>query len=273
MNWLNSLTMDRWIALASSFGTLIAAIFAAFSIRELRLQRAQQFKPRIAPANAGYKLSVHPKNLLNLKGQNEQTIPLINVGHGVATDLTVKWRVPIDLWIEKINSISAQQGGEVGVIRSPFGIELRYKGQVTGGARIPEDQSYSVPYLVPVTTDRNPAQIPIPCAITSLINSYYWSYFKGAGNNKNVFRNPSPEFSVDVILNYKDTLGRVFTRHSVLMFSVLLESEPTHGDERPLEICVAVQPVRTEPAEGYSIITQLFLKLIKDGVTLSIGRV
>jgi hypothetical protein len=117
---VTGLTIDRWIALASSCGTLIAASFTAFSIRELRLQGAQQFQPRIRPTKITYKLRVYPEDLLDLEGQAAKRLPLINVGHGVATDLTVEWRAPIAQWIEKINTLSAQRGagGSVSPVRS-----------------------------------------------------------------------------------------------------------------------------------------------------------
>jgi hypothetical protein len=47
------------------------------------------------------------------------------------------------------------------------------------------------------------------------------------------------------------------------MFSVLMEAERSEDDEPSLALPVTINPVRTEPAEGYSLITRVLSGLRK----------
>lgn len=271
MDFLANLTFDRWIALASSVGTLIAAGLSAFSIRELRLQRAQQFQPRIMPTSSSYELDLKPDDLLDFDRQCEKFISLINVGHGVATDLSVQWKVETDFWIDKINSLSALRDAGVAIERDNFGLSIRHKGMPTAGVRLPDVESRAIPYMLSVSANQEPLKIPLPGAIVAIVHAFYWSYFRKVSEVKGIFRNPKPEISFEMVVRYKDTIGRSYERKSVLDVCVLMAGETAESDVSRLGLKVVVEPVRIEPAEGYSIISKILLDVLKVNAKRFIG--
>lgn len=253
-----ALTVDQWIAISSSSGALIAACIAAYSIRELRIQRAQQFQPRISPTKSEHTIHSQAESLPDLN-RADLTVPLINVGHGVATDLRIGWRLPLDRWITKVNTINAERDAGLFIARTDFGLGVRYRGKELGGTRTPETLPNTIPYIVPVTTDQTPVQVPVPCSVTLLLTAYYLAYFKVTEGSES-FRNPKPVFDFEMEVNFKDTIGRQFNQSVTFVVSALFRPDDGYN---MAAIELAFDPVRTEPAEGYSIVTKALLASAK----------
>ncbi|SNS24551.1 hypothetical protein SAMN06295912_10388 [Sphingomonas laterariae] len=260
---LDILTIDRWIALASSIGTLVAAGLAVFSIRELRLQRAQQFQPRISLTGAGYEIGVRPDQLLSHSEREDLNLPVVNVGHGIATDLTVEWVVDVEDWVAQINTLSAKRGAGIGLEQDDFGLKVLYNGRVSSIMRGPEYQVFRCPFLVPVTSDSMPVRSPLPVAVIALLSAYYYCYFHKAEGVSGKRNDPVPLFRFTVNIGYKDTLDRSYVRRSfvdITMSSAALNKDGSIG------LRLQVEPVSNEPAEGYSPIVSILLGVLKNSI-------
>ena len=268
---LVQLTLDQWIAIASSIGTLLAAFLAFFSIREIRKQWTQQHLARLTPTTGTFNTKFEdfmgweapePEAAKSLPAatNDEFLLPLINVGNGAATDVHLEWDADVDHWIQAINTLSAQTGAGIGVSSKDGWITYFRGGKSLGASRPPRDTDQYLEYVLPVTSNRDGARIGIPPAIKMLLQAYYRCYFTNGGDRE-VFRNPADEFSIDLKISYKDTIGRQFSRRSIINISVLMASADKDGN--PQYICYVFAPARTEPAEGDSIITRVLLGALK----------
>lgn len=76
--------------------------------------------------------------------------------------------------------------------------------------------------------------------------------------------NPAPEFRINLKLSYKDTVGRAYVRGSVLAVSAILKSAK---GARPMRVQFIIHPVSNEPAEGYSTVTRILLRALKESIT------
>ena len=278
-----SLTIDQWIAAASSVGTLLAAFLAFFSIREIRKHRAQEHLPRLTPTTGTFNVKARdfmgwekpdPEAAKNLPtaSNDDFLLPLINVGNGVATDLHLSWDVDVEDWIHRINTLSAQTGVGLGVRCDDGWLTYLEDGDVKGASRLPKDTDQYIEYVLPVASNSPATGIQIPPAIKLLLQAYYRCYFSNKGDHES-FRNPGTEFRLDLKISYKDTIGKQFSRQSIINVSVLMAQ--ADQNENPEYISYAFSPARTEPAEGDNIATKIMLDVAKgllgSGIPFEIG--
>lgn len=268
-------TTDQWIASASSIGTLIAATLAFFSIREVRLQREQQFKPQLVPIKAQFRVGLgsvgawkSPSEIeahidtVARKTKDTYAFSLINIGNGVATDVTVHWKVDSKKWIDAVNTISAQSGAGIGVREDEFGMSISLGGKPVAGVRLPEATDQSFDYVLPVLSGKGNASVTVALGVQALLHAYYASYFFGHEAADRHF-NPKSEFSFELLISYKDTAGRQYSRTSILSASVLMIAG---NNEEGGEIIYDFTPIRTEPPEGDSIAKKLVLQSFRSFV-------
>lgn len=160
MQWLADMTLDRWIALASSLGTVIAAIVAAVSIRELRRQSARQYRPNIVLTSAIFEVSTDEEKgwwwkkpedkASRFKETTDYRLTLLNVGNGTAVDLHIDWSFDVEKVIGVINDLSIKRGAGIGIVRDSFGLAFLKGGNVVSGARLPEHSGPQIDYILPV---------------------------------------------------------------------------------------------------------------------------
>lgn len=158
------MTIDRWIALASSVGTVIATAIAAISIRELRRQSAHQYRPNVILTNAMFEVSTDEEigwwwkkpgeKASRFKDSTDYHLTLLNVGNGTAVDLDVEWSFDIHRIIKVINGLSIKRGTGIGIVIDNFGMAFLKGGKTMSGARLPEHSGARIDYVLPVAQQR-----------------------------------------------------------------------------------------------------------------------
>lgn len=227
------MTIDRWIAAISSIGTLVAAFLAFFSIREVRLQRTQQFQPRLTPTTGTFEARTEEKIMWrppedeavesgrSIGATKQYALPLINVGNGVATDLIATWEIDVDGWIQRVNTISAQTGAGIGVQKNDFGLSFLVDGISKAGVRLESTMQQNKEYVLPVAVEKSESYLNIPVAIQSLIHTYYQCYFREVGDRPTVI-NPEPNFDINLKIEYKDTVGNLYIASCTISAEVFM---------------------------------------------------
>lgn len=273
------MTIDRWIAAISSVGTLVAAFLAYFSIREVRLQRVQQFQPRLTQISAYFRTRTEHKIAWKsteqtaeiyseqLNRNTEYSFPLINVGNGVAADIKVTWTVDLEGWMQSINTLSAQTGAGIGIEKEGRWLSILIDGDLKLTINLDISMKQNIEYVLPVVASKLDDKISVPMPIQALIQTYYECYFKKTGDDR-VYTKPTVGLNMRLDIEYKDTVGRTYSRRTVIDATVISRTESQ--DRKTGVIDYEFKPVRNEPPEGDSILTKALMAALKGMVSSQI---
>lgn len=269
----STLTIDRWIAAISSVGTLVAAFLAYFSIREVRLQRVQQFQPRLTPISAyfgtiteqkiAWKLPENPNGSYSehSKQSADYSLPLINVGNGVAADIEITWTVDLENWMQSINTLSAHTGAGIGIQKEGSLLSILVDGDSKSTMNLDITMKQNIEYVLPVVASKLDNRITVPLPIQALIQTYYECYFKKTSDDR-VYTNPTVGLNMSLDIKYKDTVGRTYSRRTIVDATVV--SMIKSQDKETGVINYEFKPVRNEPPEGDSILTKALMAAFKE---------
>ncbi|HGH3373989.1 TPA: hypothetical protein ACJIK4_003517 [Kluyvera cryocrescens] len=91
------MTLDRWIAVISSFAAMVSAILAAGGIYQAIKQRRSSYRPQIIPKNFIFNGSKNSDNkfsinILEVNSNNIYEISVINPGLGAAVNIEYSWQ-------------------------------------------------------------------------------------------------------------------------------------------------------------------------------------
>ena len=213
----HSLTLDQWIAIASSVGTVLAAAIAAISIREIRRQDEAKYRPRITIGEASLQVAIDRKNYRwksadaseddnNIRSHD---ITLLNVGNGVATHVNVEWRYDIKEWVDACNAVTASTTSQVSCITLyadwlDINIDKRFRGMI----RRPETMVRKLDYLVPVTSQTPSRTIYLDLCLQTLASIYYMERFEAHGTSPDTSLSLDPPSDLFLSATYRDTIGR-----------------------------------------------------------------
>lgn len=265
------MTIDRWIAAISSVGTLIAAFLAFFSIREVRLQRMQQFQPRLTPISGTFYTSTDQKIMWTkpnaksdgqsgLERNTDYSLPLINVGNGAATDIQIEWIIDIDKWIQHVNILSAQTGAGIGIRKDELFISVLLNGETKASIGNKNSMKQKMEYVLPVSSEKADSRIQIPVPIQVIIQTYYECYFRKIGDDR-TYPKPDVGLNMNLDIEYKDTGGRAYRRRTVVDATVIYMKQSRGGVSGI--IAYEFKPIRNEPPEGDSIVTKAMMVALK----------
>lgn len=214
------LSVDRVVALLSSFAALLTAIFALITIFEMQEQRRYSYRPELffSKTNALIVLSenktydeimwdyvddtIIDDNSDARRPINVENINLYNIGVGPAKDIRLKWIYPIN---EIVNFVNKKNKS------ADFGVELRSKpGHDHAGITIFDGNvkshssaltSQELQYALPFSVNNEIYEIKPPYTFFVLLH-YFFSTFDDEELSK--FFQYTRHPAIRVIVTYKD---------------------------------------------------------------------
>ena len=170
------MTIDQWIAVAASAGTVVATLIATVSIYEIRRQNKRQYLPRITIADSKYEVLLKDNMNCWKSGIDEEAgeksqpaLPILNVGNGVATHLRLRWIY---------DSRSLLNDCNVALNKTDFQIRKNYKSKVLclvkrGNEKGPivgvlDSSNISLDYISPVTIQPKGRDIRVDFTLQAL---------------------------------------------------------------------------------------------------------
>lgn len=266
-----ALTLDRWIALASSLGTVIAAIIAAWSIRELRRQAAKQYRPNVVITSAMFEVSTAPEDgfwwkkpdekAARFKDTTDYRLTLLNLGNGAAVDLRVDWWFDVDAMMKVINDLSIKRGAGIGMVRDNFGIAFLKRGKTASGARLPEYSGPRIDYILPVAEQKEPTKIGLPAGLETVLFMYYALLLEpGANLDERLASTPRLPNTVKASMSYKDTTGRAYRQETSVSVGIV------YLDPDADLMGIGINPVPGEAQSFWQIVPKMMIEVAAGGI-------
>lgn len=264
-----AMTLDRWISLSSSLGTVLAAIIAAWSIRELRRQSAKQYQPNVVIAGAMFEVSVVPgdgfwwkkpeETAAWYKDTTDYRLALLNLGNGAAIDIRVDWWFDVDAMMKVINDLSIKRGAGIGMVRDNFGIAFLKNGKTASGARLPEYSGPRVDYILPVAQQKEAIKIGLPAGLETVLFMYYALLLEpGANLDERLAKTPKLPNTVKASMSYNDTTGRAYTQTSSVSIGIVY-LDPSAGS-----MGIGINSVPGEVQSFWQIVPRMIIQAAAD---------
>lgn len=275
MQGLADMTIDRWIALVSSLGTVVAAIVAAWSIRELRRQSAKQYRPNVVLTSAMFEVSTvsddgfwwkkPDKKASHFEDSGDFRLTMLNLGNGIAVDLHIDWWFDVEAMMKVINDLSIKRGAGIGMIRDNFGIAFVKNGETAAGARLPEQSGPRLDYILPVAQQKDATKIGLPAGLETVLFMYY-ALLLEPGTNLDERLNQTPKLpnTVKAKMSYKDTTGRAYTQETSVSIGIV------YLDTEAGSMGISVNPVPGEAQSFWQIVPKLMIEVGVEGLTGSL---
>lgn len=271
----DAMTLDRWIALASSLGTVIAAIVAAWSIRELRRQSAKQYRPNVVITSAmfevstavddGFRWNALPEKVARFKDTADYRLTLLNLGNGAAVDLRVDWWFDVEAMIKVVNDMSIKRGAGIGMVRDAFGIAFLKDGETVAGARLPEQSGPRIDYILPVAQQKESTKIGLPAGLETVLFTYYALLLEpGANLDERLENSPKLPNTVKASMSYKDTTGRAYTQETSVSIGIFYLDPDTRS------MGIGINPVPGEAHSFWQIVPKVMIEVGVGGLSGSL---
>ena len=177
------MTTNQVISLAASIGACLSVIAAFFAIYFYSKHSKKSYKPELVVARTHFKFtdsSDTPYKLLNLnkpKSKDKNTsktmlsVPLLNIGLGVAKEVDINWSFPIEDLVSKVNKLAKKT-----LIPTYFeykndnlSLEMDSDHHSTSFSKNKQDET--IDFVIPALVDQTPYELVLPLAYTRLVSA------------------------------------------------------------------------------------------------------
>lgn len=214
------MTIDQYVSIASSIGTVLAATIALFTLLEMRAQRKRSHQPDIIvdkkvfeqipdPTSSNTSLWVEKINssLNPMKGQNvfkKFSLRIINVGLGTARNIEIEWDFDIKKIIETINSIEVDNK----ILLSKGFLEAN-EGKTLVSTK---NHFKKTDFILPFSSENNVFECIVPLAYIYLVSTLYKKHsFEGNGKSTiSAFKFPKLHLEIKYSNIENDKFKRTF---------------------------------------------------------------
>lgn len=206
------MTFDQWVDVASSIGTVVAAIIAAISIGVIRGQNKNQYRPRITISDTWHNVFLEDgSHSWNKKSggksfQPRVGLPLLNVGNGTATHLVVRWRYNLDDMIKSCNAALANVGRDAHFKMRDGWLEFRSSNSMLAMINGPTNNVEKIDYIAPVTAQPKGKEISVDFSLQSLSAMHVLAM----GKTKEGINFSDTNYNIEILVNYLDSLGNKY---------------------------------------------------------------
>lgn len=252
------MTIDQWIAAASSLATVIAAFLAALSIAELKRQNAAAYRPIITIARTNFAVAISPKTLFWTRdGEDDEQvrrnfgIALLNVGNGIATNLSVRWCYEVNTWIQAC--IEDDPTAEPLPIFSLDGdwIKITGMGKMQAAVRTAASTLANFDFLAPVTTQIAGPTVQVDHALQSLLAVHYTRLFALMARDKGRKISFEPPSEITLSITYQDALKHKYAVTIPIKLSLAMWQPATSDDVGKAHLIV--EHDYGLPSDGFSV--------------------
>ncbi len=225
---LESLTLDRVIALLASVGACLSAMAAFVSIRQSIIQRKLSYIPEIVTEPIKFstksELSFFDPNYFIEQSLGEslitniKTVNLKNIGLGTAKSLQAEWRLPINSMIEKLRKSKVFSASDVKIMCNGNFLEIisnieNNKISLTINMKL---NNPCIDFILPLKDEKAISKIRLP--IEYLILSAAIINFELEEKDKNTFNLDIPKATL--ILTYFDISGIKIVRKFAMRLKI-----------------------------------------------------
>ncbi|MBI2275727.1 MAG: hypothetical protein HYU74_00100 [Dechloromonas sp.] len=214
------MTIDQIIALSASVGAFMSAIATFLTVKQMSHQRQASYLPELVlsrtifegtpgPISAG----PIPTHWVPKPGGESKTevmplfsLPLTNVGLGVAKDISVSWSFPIEEVIRQINDLAQQTLTPLYFNFEDGAVSIKSESLGGGTSFWKNQQKETLDYVLPASVQKEPVPLKIPHAFVLLSSALLFV------SSKNTSRKSAPSIPQLVArLEYRDIGNKAHT--------------------------------------------------------------
>lgn len=224
-------TINIIITTISAAATLAAAFIYYYTLKELKKQRQNTYKPQLFIDTSFFTVQgvknddllmplkwsdepIKKHTIVNFKNENsisKYPLKCYNVGFGTATNVNINFSFDINKLIKEIETLQFNLDNSLKVQIEKKETFIWFKCDnkklpfTNKGISINNNQTDYISYLLPISINKEAVSINLPSYFLELLNLYVFYFFE----NKNYEREIQiPELLIK--LNYKDIAGDLY---------------------------------------------------------------
>ena len=217
------MSVDQIISLVTSVAACLSAIAAFLAVRQISKQRMESYRPELIVIRTFVKSQQEEKqikfnwtisNVENVRSSNDSrsfSVPLWNVGLGVAKNVKIHWNFPIDELVPLVNCLAQESLTPVYFKWTNEWLFLESDKSspiLDWAANWTAQKESDINFILPVSIDQTATELIIPQLYIELVSSL--AYF--AVKVKKVDQHISKIPPLECLLDYNDIGG---AKHSV----------------------------------------------------------
>ena len=237
---MDAASVNILIGCISAFATVVAAIIYYWTLKELRKQRANTYRPHLFIDYANFRVVKPPDDKLSfpsfwinttkkeasdsddsVRGSLGHLFPLYlkcyNIGFGTAKKVKIKFSYDINFFVDHLKSLEI-------AVPEELKIKFNYEGNFISIGSLPSSNSSGeafmkmdaflesyISYVLPVQISNKPSDIPLPQHFLELMNIYAHYFVNVTSDKRDLVQ--AKEFNTPIItadIEYMDNANQKF---------------------------------------------------------------